>query len=490
MTVKPMMLIRAPVGTRSGYGDMSRDIVRHLIKLDRWDVHVLACQWGNTPMNALDPENPKDMPIIERLMLQPNLPKKPEIFISITVPNEWQALGEYNIGITAGIETTACSPEWVQGMNRMDLVLTISEHSKQVLSASHYEEQDKNTGVKKPLRLTKPIDILHNCVDVDIFKKIPSTEIDTTVSELMDDVKENFAFLFVGHWLQGPIGHDRKDVGMLVKVFLETFKRVPKKNRPALILKTSGAGFSVLDREDILAKIETVKSEFKTKNLPSVYLLHGDLTESEMNSLFNHPKVKAHMSFTKGEGFGRPLLEASMSGKPIIVSGWSGHLDFLNPQDAVLLAGTLQEVGKGAAWPGVINEDASWFRVDYQNAANIMHHVWKHYKEFQTRGRPLIKKNYDRFNPDAIQKRTGDLMDQYLPKFNVTEAVNLALPDLPTLKKIEVGGKKKPKAVAEKATLDAPDNVSAAAVEGVPRPAGDVTTPDAPLQKAGVEVNG
>ena len=176
MTVKPMMLIRAPVGTRSGYGDMSRDIVRHLIKLDRWYVKVLACQWGNTPMNALGTENPKDMPIIERLMMQPNLPKKPEIFISITVPNEWQPLGEYNIGITAGIETTACSPEWVQGMNRMDLVLTNSEHSKQVLQASHYEEQDKATGVKKPLQLTKPIEVLHNCVDVDIFKKIQSNE--------------------------------------------------------------------------------------------------------------------------------------------------------------------------------------------------------------------------------------------------------------------------------------------------------------------------
>ena len=490
MTIKPMMLIRAPCGTRSGYGDMSRDIVRHLIKLDIWDIHVLATQWGNTPMNALVTDNLKDVPIIDRLMTQPNLPKKPEIFISITVPNEWQPLGEYNIGITAGIETTACSPEWVQGMNRMDLVLTISEHSKQVLQSSHYEEQDKATGVKKPLQLTKPIEVLHNCVDVDIFKKIPSTEIDTAVSDLLVNVKEKFAFLFVGHWLQGPIGHDRKDVAMLIKVFLETFKRVPKKNRPALILKTSGAGFSVMDREEILAKIENVKSEFKGKNLPSVYLLHGDLTESEMNSLFNHPKIKAHMSFTKGEGFGRPLLEASMSGKPILVSGWSGHLDFLNPEDAVLLSGTLQEVGQGAAWPGVINADTSWFRVDYQNAANIMHHVWKHYKQFQTRGQALIKKNYDRFNPDVIQAKTGELMDKYLPEFKVTEAVNLALPDLPTLKKIKVGGKKskKPKAVAEKVSLEAPDNVSAVAVEGVQRPSGDVTRPDAPMEPVGVEV--
>jgi len=448
-------------------------------------------------MNALTQENPKDAPIIERLMTHDNLPRKPEIFISITVPNEYQAMGHYNIGITAGIETTACSPEWVQGMNRMDLILTISEHSKKVLSGSSYEEVDQATGAKKPLRLTKPIEVLHNCVDTDIFKRIPSIEIDTLVSDLMVDVKEKFAFLFVGHWLQGPLGHDRKDVGMLVKVFLETFRRVPKKNRPALILKSSGAGFSVLDREDILKKIDQIKAMFKAKNLPSVYLLHGSFTEPEMNSLFNHPKVKAHVSFTKGEGFGRPLLEASMSGKPIIVSGWSGHLDFLNPTESILLSGKLNEVGEGAAWKGVINADTSWFRVDYQNAANVMHHVWKNYKTFQSRGRPLIQKNIDAFNPDAIQKRTDELMEQYLPEFNIAEAVALDLPELPTLKKIKVGGKKKAKKKktakkkpVEKMSMDAPEGVRAAPVEGVKRAAGDVTVPDAPIEKGGVEING
>lgn len=498
MTAKPLMVIRAPVGTRSGYGDMSRDIVRHLINLDKWDVRVKACPWGNTPMNALTQENPKDAPIIERLMTHDNLPRKPEIFISITVPNEYQAMGQYNIGITAGIETTACSPEWVQGMNRMDLILTISEHSKKVLSSSLYEEVDQATGAKKPLRLTKPIEVLHNCVDTDIFKRIKSTEIDTLVSDLMVDVKERFAFLFVGHWLQGPLGHDRKDVGMLVKVFLETFRRVPKKNRPALILKTSGAGFSVLDREDLLKKINQIKDIMPTKNLPSVYLLHGNFTESEMNSLYNHPKVKAHVSFTKGEGFGRPLLEASMSGKPIIVSGWSGHLDFLNPTDAVLLSGKLDEVGEGAAWKGVINADTSWFKVDYQNAANVMHHVWKHYKQFQSRGLPLIKKNQELFNPTTIQERTDALMTQYLPEFKNMKVIDFRLPEL---KKIKVGGKKKKKTPApdkveletiavEKASMDAPIGASSAPVEGVKRPDGNVTIPSAPIQQEGVEING
>ena len=52
-------------------------------------------------------------------------------------------------------------------------------------------------------------------------------------------------------------------------------------------------------------------------NFPNIYILDGDFTNEEMNSIYNHPQVKAHVSFTHGEGFGRPLLEACISGKPL-----------------------------------------------------------------------------------------------------------------------------------------------------------------------------
>ena len=58
--------------------------------------------------------------------------------------------------------------------------------------------------------------------------------------------------------------------------------------------------------------------------------LRLELISEELNELYNHPKVKAMVSTTKGEGFGRPLLEFSLTGKPIMASGWSGHLDFLH----------------------------------------------------------------------------------------------------------------------------------------------------------------
>lgn len=456
MPAKPLMVIRAPVGTRSGYGDMSRDIVRHLIELDKWDIKIISCNWGNTPMNALTAGVPMDDIIIQRVMAQPQLPRQPEIFVTITVPNEFQRVGLFNIGITAGIETTGCAPQWLEGMNRMDLILTISEHSKRVLSMTQYQVKDNNGNVQRPLKLEKPIEVLHNCVHTDIFHRTDSKDLEKNVSDMMIDVKEKFCFLFVGHWLNGALGADRKDVGMLLKVFLETFRQVPSANRPALILKTSSATFSVMDREAILARIAEVRATVKGQNLPSVYLLHGDLTEKEMNSLYNHPKVKVHVSFTKGEGFGRPLLEACMSGKPVIASGWSGQLDFLTPETAVLLGGKLELVHPSAVWDGVINKDTKWFQVDYQQAGSVLYTVWKNYAQFQNRSKDLVKLNAERFSYEAIKRRTDELMTKWLPVFTVPEQVELKLP---ALKKI------KPKEVepATQTSMAEPSNVSAPA---------------------------
>jgi len=456
---RPILLIRAPVATRSGYGDMARDICRHLINIDKWDVKIVPCAWGNTPMTSLNPSNPKDVPIISRIIQQNTLPRKPEIFISITVPNEFEPIGEYNIGITAGIETTACSPQWIEGMNRMDLILTISNHSKTVLSDTSYNKNDDAGNLIEITQLQKPIEVLPCCVDTNIFKKIPSKEIVPSISEAMLSVKEKFGFLFVGHWLSGNMGEDRKDVGMLIKVFLEVFSKVPQANRPALILKTSVAGFSVIEREELIQRMQPIKDSVNSPNLPSVYVIHGQLTEEEMNSLYNHPKVKTHISFTKGEGFGRPLLEASVSGKPILVSGWSGHLDFLNAEEGILLPGRLEEVHESAVWDGVINRGTKWFTVDYNMAGNYMHHVWKNYETVKNRGAKLAVKNSQDFSFETVQKLTEKIFDKYLPKFNIPQKVDLVLPSLPKLQKITQ--------LEEKASMDDNVNLKADAVVGI-----------------------
>ena len=381
---KPVCLVTAPVATRSGYGAHSRDIVRSLITLDRYDVKIWSVRWGNTPMNALDVNDPNDKIIVDRMLSEPNLPAQPELHSHIVIPNEFSTLGKYNIGITAGLETTACPPEWIQGMNRMNMNIVPATFVKDVLGKIKFDIQnDKTNQVEGVLKNEKPIEVLFEGADTNIYKQ--TNEFTQEFVDEMNKIDEDFCFLYVGHWLQGRIGQDRKDTGMMLKVFCETFKNMKK--QPALIMKTSSASFSVIDRENMLNKINEIRSNVNGK-CPNIYLVHGDFTDEEMNGLYNHPKVKAHVSFTHGEGFGRPLLEASLSGKPVIASNWSGQLDFLNT-DALLLPGGLVNVPPNS-FPKEFNvEGAQWFQVNYQYASNVMKEVFNNYDKYKIKAKKL-----------------------------------------------------------------------------------------------------
>ena len=422
--MKPLCLVTAPVATRSGYGAHSRDICRALIKLDRYDVKIWNVRWGNTPVNALHTDDPNDKIIIDRLIPTPDLPKQPELHIHIVVPNEFQPIAKYNIGITAGLEMSVVPPKWLEGMNRMNMNIVPATFVKKVMEDCKFDIHDDKTNSKVgELKSEKPIEVLFEGADTNIYKK--TTEFSKDFLDEMKNVEESFNFLYVGHWLQGNLGEDRKDTGMLVKVFLETFKNMKKK--PGLIMKTSGAGFSVLDREDILSKIEKIK-EGVDGDLPNVYFLHGDLSDAEMNGLYNHPKVKAHVSFTHGEGFGRPLLEASLSGKPVIASNWSGHVDFLPKNLSILLDGSLSEVKKGAIADDFKVDGQKWFVVNYTQAVAVLKDVYKSYKKYTFNAKKLATINKSKFSLDAMTRQLGKILDKYVPEF--PDEVKLELPKL------------------------------------------------------------
>jgi len=443
MSYRPTCIVRAPATTRSGYGGMSRDIIRHLIEYDKYNVEVHSINWGETPMNALDINNPADKMILERIVPE-EFPTQPDLYISISIPTEFQPRGKYNIGITAGIETTQASVEWVEAMNRMDVNFVISKHAKAVFDASKYQAHNEQGEQLGTMECLKPIEVLHNCIDTYIYKKTHRSQLESSVKDMIDTIPEKFNYMFVGHWLKGDVGHDRKNVGLLVKIFYELFKRKEYKDQcPGLILKTSEADSSVMDREQILHKLHLIKDSVELEDgeiLPNVYLLHGDLTDKELNSLYNHNKVKVHVTLTKGEGFGRPLLEASLTGKPIIAPGWSGHLDFLNPEQSILLGGALEDVHESAQWDTIIIKGAKWMQVDPNMAATGMAEAYHNYKSWRAKSNKLAKVNKNNFNYKKIRSNMWKLLDQYVPEFEEpVKKMELEL-KLPTLTKVEDQG--------------------------------------------------
>jgi hypothetical protein len=427
---KPVFVISCPIDTYSGYGARSRDIVKAIIELDKYDVKVLPQRWGQTPFGFIEANQEWEF-LNQHILQTPQLPAQPEIWMQITVPNEFQPVGKFNIGCTAGIETTIAPAEWVEGCSRMNLILGSSEHTIKVLKDSKFEKRDNQTN--------QTVGVIEWKGDGEVIFEGANTEVYKPVKSTFDlsNVKEDFAYLFVGHWMQGALGEDRKNVGLLVKAFYETFKNKSKK--PALILKTSTVGSSYMDRDELIKRIKMIKETVKSSNLPNIYLLHGEFTDVEMNQIYNHSKVKAMVNLTKGEGFGRPLLEFSLTNKPIITTNWSGHIDYLNPEFVTLLPGTMAKVHPSAA-NNMLLAESEWFNVDYGQTGGYLKDVFENYKNYTDKAKRQGFQSRTKFSFEAMKEKLDTLFTQRIPEF--PKQVQLQLPklkkiELPKLKKVE-----------------------------------------------------
>jgi len=436
---KPMILVTAPVQTRSGYGNHSRDICQALIEMGKYDVRIQSVRWGTTPPNALEKNNPIHQEIDKRILRQPSMEKQPDLHLHIVIPNEFQPIAKVNVGMTAGIEHTIPPANWLEGCNRMDKVIFTSEFSRESFANIQFDKLDNKTKkVEGILRLEKPTDVLFEGADTNVYKE--TKEISEKLNQKFSKIKEDFCFLFVGHWLSGNLGEDRKDIGMMLKVFYTMFKN--QKNPPALILKTSGAGFSIMDRNEMMKKINLVKDSMKVDKLPNVYLLHGDLTDEEMNQMYNHPKVKAHLTFTHGEGFGRPILEATLSGKPMIAPISTGPADFLHKEYTVEIPHTMTKVPASAFPKDYGNPEARWSTVDYGMAGKLMKDVYENYDKYKLKAKKQMIVNQELFSHEAMKKKLDEIITPLISK--IPQPVQLKLPTLkkepkklklPTLKK-------------------------------------------------------
>jgi len=282
-----------------------------------------------------------------------------------------------------------------------------------------FTQVDKNTQKAiGELKLQKPVEVLFEGVNLDVFSGKSTTSI-------LEGVDTDFNFLFVGHWLSGDLGQDRKDVGMMIKTFCTVFKDLPKKQQPGLIMKTSHAGFSVGEREDISNRIKGLTKEYGD-NCPPIHLVWGDLSESELNSLYSDDKVKAMISFTKGEGYGRPLAEFATTGKPIIVSDWSGFKDFLPKENTVYLEGELTNIHESASNKFLLKE-SKWFTVDYSRAAGKIFDVYKNYKKYSKQSEGLRTNITKNFSLDKMTEKLGEILTKYV---KVQQHVELKLPTI------------------------------------------------------------
>ena len=410
-------IISSPVATQSGYGHHAREFITNAFKYKNndWDIKLVSMPWGHTPFTY-----PLPMEWMKNIIPLP-LRQQPDIWVQITVPNEFQPVGKFNIGVTAGTEGDVCPEAWIESINKMQLIVVPSEFTKRSF---------ENTAEKHKLTITTTIKVIPEYFNESVYNKNNNT---TNILELKN-IKESFCFLFVGHWLQGQLGEDRKNITGMLHTFFDTFKN--KNNPPAMILKTSGATYSIVDKNEITKNVNQLKKLFpKNTKLPNVYILHGDLTDNEMNALYNDTKIKSMVSFTKAEGFGRPLLEFTTTGKPVIAPHYSGPADFLNKEYITELPGGLTPIHPTAQNDFLIG-DAKWFTPDYKYASKVFKEIVKHYNKFLSRSRKHIKYSNDNFSSTAVTKHYDELF-----KYIDTKIANVPMYqplNLPELNKIEL----------------------------------------------------
>lgn len=397
---KILVHLRAPVLTLSGYGVHARQIIDYLLFDERFEVFLEAINWGHCPYIHNDPRLEKYYECIYKWEQAKQSNARFDLSVHVSIPNEFRRTADFNIGVTAGVEVDRITKTWVEKCNEMDLILVPSEFSKKILTGTVYDWRNNQTGQEGQLRIVKPVEVIHEWYEE---KESEQLELNLTTE---------FNFLHVGQWgNKGGFGEDRKNIADMIKLFLLTFKEEPK---AGLVLKVNIVGNSEEDFDYTQKRLKEIKSNFPGAKC-KVYLLHDTLTEEQMWGLYRHPKIKAFLSLTHGEGFGLPLLEAAAAGLPVIATNWSGHLDFLQKGQGFLpLDYELVDIPECQIWPEVIDKGARWAKADDEHTQKQLRKFFNSPSQIRKQAKQHVQVLQENFSKQALSRKWEEFFDRLL----------------------------------------------------------------------------
>ena len=391
------VLLRAPLLTNSGYGVHSRQIFKWLDSREDIDLIVECLQWGRT--SWIIDEN-EENGIVKRIMSKSRPIDKGTIDVSFQVqlPDEWDtSLAKINIGVTALVETDKCSFEWVDKCNSMDHVIVPSTFTKNVL---------KRSGI-----VTTKLSVIQEWFNPVLTNKSLNDKI------LNDDrfkkISDKFNVLMVGTLTSQIPEDDRKNILNTIKWACEEFAG---EENVEIILKTSFGKGSTVDKKMCRDYLKAFKEMHQLPSHPKIKLVHGNMKKEEMSALFNHRHVKCYVTATRGEGYGLPLVEAAAAGIPIVATGWSGHLEFLNKQYFGSVDYDLVEIQKTKIDNRVFKEGFKWANPRKESFKKEIRKVKDNYQTAKQNAKLLMKDVRFNYNKEAIKSKYNDLLSEYLEK--------------------------------------------------------------------------
>lgn len=387
MTSEKTVLLRGPFLTNSGYGVHARQVARWAFnKFPEQSVFCQPLPWGNTPwlLNG-DGENGLIGKVIEASKKQ--LPKY-SLTLQVQLPNEWdENLGEVNIGITAGIEADKVNPSWIPHVHKMSLVVVPSEFSRRAFLAVDPSLANKIVVI--------PESFLDECVSAEPLHLELSTP---------------FNFLLFGQ-ITGNPDTDRKNTFYAIRWFCEVFK---DRDDVGLVVKTNMGRNSTIDKRVSQHILSQILMESKLTQNPKVYLLHGTMTNKEVAGLYKNPKIKALFSFTKGEGFGLPMLEAAACGLPIIATNWSAHTEFLKTPGFLSVDYDLKPTTPADSVKSLFHPEGKWAVVKEESAKKRLLKFYENSKIPVEAAKKQMSEVQERYSFESVSKKYDEVLSTYL----------------------------------------------------------------------------
>lgn len=368
--------------SHSGYGVHARTVLRALKAVeDKIDLYVLPLSFAQTSNTYSGP----DLEWFQYLTskFNPEMLNSPGFFdisIQTGIPTEWKNFAKYNIGLTAGIETLSIPPEWIQPCNNMNKIITISEFSKRSFINTLIEGNSVKT----------PIDVCSYPIrDIENYEALGLK------------ITTSFNFLSINQFAP------RKNIPNMLHWFIQEFK---DNEDVGLVLKIFMQNNSTPDYYATRLQIFDILKQYQDKKC-KVYFLHGDLTDAQINSLYNDPKIKVYVSAQHSEGWGLSLFDAACMAMPVVTTDFGGHKDYLyqNKKDdkgKLKLRPFYQKVNFDINpiqpehhMPGLLNPGQLW--------------AYPHEKDFKLKLREVYK-DYGRF-----KKQAKELKDILKEKYSV-----------------------------------------------------------------------
>jgi glycosyltransferase involved in cell wall biosynthesis len=414
--MRKKIFVRAPCLSQSGYGEQSRFALRALRSHEsRFEIYIQPIPWGHTGWvwENDDFRRWMDKRILETQLLLEKKALNPDISLQITIPNEFQKICPINIGYTAGIETDKVAPIWLQKANdSLDKLLVVSNHAKDTYINTQILAQLPD-GKTVPYKLEIPVDVVGETTPRAPAEPIPDFE-----------PTKDFNFLMISQL------SERKNFADAITWWVEEFID----QEVGLVVKTNKKNNSLIDCDATWQGLVTLLRKYPDRKC-SVHLLHGDMTPGQMNTLYTHPKIKALVNISHGEGFGLPMFEAAREALPVVSVGYSGQLDFLRHDGKDYFQSVdyeMKKIQETAVWKDVLIPESKWAYADqgsYKMTLRKLYKNWQSAKDTALELKEIIEnkfetqKLYDNFVNSIHKNEIDEISIDQIPKISLVTSV-------------------------------------------------------------------